>query len=72
MEEQGFGHVIFPIENLRSTLKDSVAKVAPYNEERLITSLQRNWDILTLRRNLQPYFLSLLSRYQECIEKGGI
>ena len=79
MKDQGFGQVVFPtyspdltpIENLWSTLKESVAKDAPTTEERLIASLRRNWEILTLPRNLQPYFLTLFTRYQECIEKGG-
>jgi len=80
MENQGFGHVVFPtyspdlnpIENLWATLKDCVARDAPTNEERLVASLRRNWEILTSPRNLRPYFITLIARYRECIEKEGI
>jgi len=80
LQNQGFGRVVFPIyspdlnpiENLWSALKDSVAKDAPGTEDRLIASLKRNWEILTLPRNLRPYFENLVSRYQRCIDLDGI
>ena len=80
MEDEGFGRVLFPtyspdlspIENLWFTLKDSVAKDAPIDEEHLAASLKRNWEILTLPRNLGPYFLTLITRYEECIAQRGL
>lgn len=80
MEDEGFGRVVFPtyspdltpLENLWFTLKDCVAKDAPVSEERLVASLRRNWEILTLPRNLKPYFITLFTRYRECIAQKGI
>lgn len=80
MKDEGFGRVRFPsyspdlnpIENLWFTLKESVAKDAPSTPKRMVASPKRNWEILTLPENLRPYFITLLTRYQECIEKGGV
>ena len=49
-----------------------MAKDAPATQERMVASLRRNWEILTLPANLRPYFVTLFTRYQERIEKGGI
>ena len=61
-----------PIENLWSTLKGSVRRDAPKTEKQLVNSLKRNWQILTQPNNLKPYFDSLHTRYQECIDKKGV
>jgi len=60
-----------PIENLWATLKYYVRCDAPSNETALHRSLIRNWEILTTRENLEPYFENLKDRYQECLEKNG-
>lgn len=61
-----------PIENLWFSLKHSVRCDGPRTEAELIRSLKRNWEILTTPEKLEPYFESLHSRYEECIEKDGI
>jgi len=60
-----------PIENLWSTLKHNVKCDAPRNEAALCRSLRENWEILTTREKLEPYFTTLHGRYQECLDKQG-
>ena len=61
-----------PIENLWSSLKQRVSHDAPKTERQLISSLQKNWEILTEPENLFPYFENLSDRFNECIQKNGI
>lgn len=61
-----------PIENLWGALKGAVYRDHPETEAQLRRSLLRNWETLTTKHALLPYFRSLERRYKECIEKGGI
>jgi len=60
-----------PIENIWFSLKDSVRQDAPRNEAELIRSLQNNWQALTTPANLEPYFNTLVHRYDECVQMEG-
>ena len=60
-----------PIENLWSALKESVACDNPRSGSGMKASLRANWEKLTTRENLAPYFENLCTRYDECMEEEG-
>ena len=59
------------IENLWAALKERIKYDAPTNERELRASLLRNWEILTKKDRLRPFFDGLHRRYLECISKDG-
>ena len=61
-----------PIENLWGALKHRVKCDAPRSEAGLIKSLKNNWKVLTQKENLEPYFVNLHDRFNECVQKRGI
>lgn len=79
LEDYGFCMVPFPrfspdltpIENLWKALKDRVSNDNPKSESQMVSSLHRNWEILTEPENLAPYFSNLYDRFQDCIKKKG-
>ena len=61
-----------PIEHLWGLLKQAVATDGSMDEEELISSLYRNWEILTQEENLQNLIDSTREIYQECLDLDGI
>ena len=60
-----------PIENLWSARKAAVATDCPESADQMEDSFHRNWEILTTREALRPYFECLEQRYINCIENEG-
>ena len=60
-----------PIKNLWSALKNNIAKDNPKTERQLVNSLKKNWQSLTQVEKLEPYFINLHDRYNQCINEKG-
>lgn len=60
-----------PIENVWNALKARVRHDAPKTEAQMKNSLIRNWEEITTKEALEPYFDDMVVRCEECMEIEG-